>query len=355
MRERGSWRGVCVIGVAAIAIGALVQPATAASDNLTPKKDWLGDFGLGFGPSGFDVLGDGRMVAVNGADVNLYAADGTFTRKLTELPEGWGAWVRIDPTGQTVWFGYTTSGSVDDRIYTVPMSGDFDVADEKVHQATLTGNYDAEFASIGGQDRILVAGTDSTDWADPHCIWLLDTSGADDHDKLVELGGWSVGMAVDLDNSLVSTSAATNTMYRFDETDWLTAIGATELTVGDGTALTDLDGGNYDIAVDDVGNIFFNINGSASELAVIEAGKDYSGYGAYKYDVVAQGDPALWHWFINVDAEGDVVGAATLGRGYTADFYYGDVCYIPEPTALALLGLGLAFVSSRRRRDALAR
>jgi len=333
-------RRLVAIGVATGLTVWAVQAADGASGNLSPKKTWMGDFGLGFSPTGFDVFGDGKMVAINGTDVNLYDTDGAFEKKLTEFAEGWGAWVRVDPNEQTAWFGHTTSGGVDDRIYSVSLSADFTLADEKVHQATMPGNFDAEFAAIGGQDRLLVAGTNSTEWIDPHCIWLLDTSGADDHDRLVEIGGWSAGFAVDADNNVISSSVLTNTMYEFDEADWLAAIGASHLTVVDGATLTDLAGGNSDVAVDDAGNVFFNMNGDTSELAVIEAGKDYSGYGANRYDVIAEGDPALWHWFSNVDAEGDLTGSSP-GWGYTADFYYADVSYVPEPGMAVLLGLGL--------------
>lgn len=346
---KGVYRGLCGVGALAVVWCFAVGTVDAASTNLTPKASWMGDFGLGFSPSGFDVLSDGRMVAVNGSEVILYAADGTQEKKLTEFAGGYGAWVRADPVEATVWFGYTTSGNVDDRIYTVPLSADFSLGDQKVHQATMPGNFDAEFASIGGQDKLLVAGTNSTDWADPHCIWLLDTSGADSHDKLVELGGWSVGFAVDGDNDLISTSAVTNTMYQFAQADWLAGVGGTNLTTADGVGLADLVGGNYDISVDDGGNIFFNINGAECELAIIEVGKDYSGYGVNKYDVIAQGDGAFGNWFSNVDAEGDLVDWLTPGRGYTGDFYHADVCYIPEPGTFCLLGLALGVGACRRR------
>lgn len=321
----------------------------ADSANLTPKKAWMGDFGLGMTPSGFDVLSDGRMVAIDGTDVNLYAADGSLEKKLTEFASGYGAWVRVDPDEQTAWFGHTTNGNTDDRIYSVPLSADFSQTDEKVHQATLPGNYEAEFASIAGQDTLLVAGLNSSDWMDPHAIWLLDTSGSNNHDMLVELGGWSVGFAVDLGNNIVSTSALTNTMYRFEEADWLTAVGVGALTTADGSALADLAAGNGDVAVDDAGNIFFNMNGAASELAIIEAGKDYSGYGPQAYDVIAEGDGLYGNYFTNVDAEGDLVDWLTPGRGYTADFYYTDVCYVPEPGTLGLMALALVSNVIRRR------
>lgn len=338
-------RAVCAAGVVLVIAGGA---GYADSANLTPKKAWMGDFGLGMTPSGFDVLSDGRMVAIDGTNVNLYAADGSFAKKLTEFASGYGAWVRVDPDEQNAWFGYTTSGNADDRIYSVPLSADFGQADEKVHQATLPGNYDAEFALIGGQDRLLVAGLNSTDWMDPHAIWLLNTSGSNNHDMLVELGGWSVGFAVDLGNNIVSTSALTNTMYRFDEADWLTAVGVGALTTADGAVLADLAGGNSDIAVDDAGNIFFNMDGATAELAIIEFGKDYSGYGPQAYDVIAQGDGLFGNYFTNVDAEGDLIDGLTPGRGYTADFFYADVCYVPEPGMFALVAIALAGGLRRR-------
>jgi hypothetical protein len=61
------------------------------------------------------------------------------------------------------------------------------------HKANMPANWDLEFWN----DSLLVSGLNSADYQTPNAIFLLDTSGQDQHRKIVETGGNSAGLAVD--------------------------------------------------------------------------------------------------------------------------------------------------------------
>ena len=57
------------------------------------------------------------------------------------------------------------------------------------------------------KNSILVSGLNSTNWADPGSIFVLDTSGQNAHRMIIETGGYAAGLALDtLGNLYYGTS-----------------------------------------------------------------------------------------------------------------------------------------------------
>ena len=167
------------------------------------------------------------------------------------------SFLTVSPDGSSVWSGYTSDGNLDDRIYSLDLeSGLWEL------QAMFPGNMDLVF----WKDSILVSGLNSPSWDAPASIFVLDTSGADQHRKIIEIGGYSAGMASDrYGNLYYGTSYATdpNALYRWDNAVVQPVIeipGKVILNTTHGEKLTDLPAGAYDCEVDEGGNVLFNMN-----------------------------------------------------------------------------------------------
>ena len=202
----------------------------------------------------------------------FYLSDGDTIRKLdirsgTELkkygvPEDYTSahyvsFLTVSPDGSTLWTGYTSDGNLDDRIYSIGTEGG---AWEL--QALFPGNMDLEFWN----DSILVSGLNSTSWDTPNGIYLLDTSGNNQHRKIIDVGGYSSGMAMDAGANLyygTSSGAGGNALYRWDSLLLQPVIEdpfGSALQLSDGRKLTDLPAGAYDCEVDEGGNMLFTMN-----------------------------------------------------------------------------------------------
>ncbi|WDP90897.1 MAG: VPLPA-CTERM sorting domain-containing protein [Desulfobacter sp.] len=248
---------------------------------------------------------------------------------------GYNSFVRLDPTGTSSWVGFTVEGNVDDRIYQVDHA-----TGTWTQMATMAGNFDMDFSN----GNAYVSGLNSTDWSDPTSIWRLDTSGADNHDKIVEMSGNSAGLAFDAAGNAYYASYDGGGLYRWAAADIAGAAGAGNLNYTDGTKLTDLELGAYDVDVDDAGNVIFNGNGGYSFTAVWN-GTEGDGT---NYDYIGIGPGS--HWFSFIDSEGDVTKDGSL---YQADFYNNGIAEakpVPVPAAVWLLGTGLAALAGIRRK-----
>jgi hypothetical protein len=167
------------------------------------------------------------------------------------------SFMTVSPDGSSIWTGYTTNGNLDDRIYSINVeTGEWKL------KAMFPGNMDLAF----WKDSILVSGLNSTSWDEPASIFVLDTSGADQHRKIIEIGGYSAGMAIDqTGNIYYGSSYATdpNALYRWDYSVVRPVIeipGKVALTTFRAEKLTDLPAGAYDCEVDEGGNVLFNMN-----------------------------------------------------------------------------------------------
>ena len=303
------------------------MPGYAANDILT---------GVNFG--GYDTFGS-SVVGWGNDSLNVYNKTGGVTNTLGTPSgySGWNSFVRLDPSGNSAWVGFTTSGNTNDRIYQV----DFTTG-TWTYKATMASNFDMEF--YGGNPY--VSGLNSTGWNDPTSIWLLDTSGSNIHDKIVEIRGNPAGLAFDgSGNAYYATYdgyGSAGEMFRWDAADVLGAVGAGYLAIGDGTKLSDIEQGAYDIDVDDAGNVLFNGNDGYYSYTALWDGTEGDGD---NYDYLGVGNPseAGYNWFGFIDSEGNVtqVDGGFLYQTDSSPYGIAEVNAIPIPGAVWLLGSGL--------------
>jgi hypothetical protein len=362
-------RVLSILIVAGLAVGLGAGAAWGDSFLVSPYPGaTVGQTALDGGSvtanGGFDVLADGSIVAQVHSNVNLYSADGAFVRTISSWTDGsgwFGAFARVNPAGDTVYFGIT-GDDASGKIYSAPLSGNGATA---THVANLDGCFDLEFY---GSD-IFVAGL-NTPWSggtsDVTGIWRLDTSGNNQHDGIAQIGGNSAGLALDSQGRLLagvynSTQTSTAGVVAIDYAAW----SSYQETFGQGTdtlyviddddLLASTTNGLWDVAVDAADNVLFNANDpyytpGASFIGLVESGKTYT---PGDYDVLATGDPSGYgNWFTQMDATGNVLDG---GAAYTGDFFsmpLGSVS-VPEPSAILLLAMAALTltlpVRSRRR------
>ena len=296
----------------------------------------------------------GLVYAWADGTLNVYNKDGSVNQVLgvpadsyTASTNVFNSFVKVDPTGGSVWVGFTSNdGSGDDRIYQV------DLGNQSWSQkATLIGNYDLDF--YGGNS--FASATNSITFGASNGIWLLDTSGADSHDQIADIGGYSAGLGIDsLGNLFYATTGlvdaqfnADNKLITYSAAQVSSAIGALSLSLADATVLADIAvGGGGDSEVDAADNVIFTAND-------YNTGTSYAAIwdGATGYNQLADGTGALGNWFTMIASEGDITAGG--------DFYLidGIAAYpgiaeisVPEPMSLTLIGLGIAALRNRKRK-----
>ncbi len=210
------------------------------------------------------------------------------------------SFLTLSPDEGSIWTGYTSDGNVDDRIYCIDLvSGEWKLV------ARFPGNFDLIFWN----DTILVSGLNSTSWSDPNGIFVLDTSGVDQHRKIIDVGGNSAGMAIDSMGHFyygTSYSMDPNALYRWDSADLATVIetpGITPLQIAGAQKLTDLPAGVYDCEIDNGGNLLFNMNlfGSSKVLGMWNG----SHGDGINLDTIAEAN-GDWDWLGTLKSMGDV-------------------------------------------------
>ena len=261
------------------------------------------------------------------------------------------SFLSLSPDGSALWAGYTDVAHVDARIFCLdPETGIWD------HAASMAGNWDLEFWN----DSLLVSGLNSADYQTPNAIFVLDTSGQDQHRMIIETGGSSSGLAIDSHGHLyygTSFPAGPNALYRWDSTTLAAVIespGAAPLQLADAQKLADLPMGVYDCEVDAGDHVVFTMNvwGGTQVLA---RWNGTTGDGS-NYDTLAVSDA----WLGMVKSRGDytiqVPGNSlfTLGYGepladlHTCDYPPVQIRPLPvftgqENAALPALDLGQFF------------
>jgi len=306
--------------------------------------------------NGFDVTASGKIVGLAGRNINLYSAAGTYERTIATVPDyngdnapEYGSFCRLTPDESTVWTGFTVNGNTDDRIYSVPFAGG-----SATHEATFTGNYDLEFAQVGGNWKPFVSGTNSTTFGAPNSVWLLDTA-ADNHVKIAGLGGYASGLAFDSSGNLYAADSSLKKLYRFGTARVQSAATGGASLVGDNADFSsDMHFAAADITVDGVDHVFFNSNDPSYSGASIVSMLQPAAAGAYKYDNIAVGTGSFGNWSTQL-AFGGGTGDATLGGGsvFVGDFWSsGGVTElaVPEPGTVVLLSSGIFTLGAMLRR-----
>lgn len=225
--------------------------------------------------STLDVLSDFDMLSTfdlcNG---NLYAHTGDTIVVIdmateSELvrygkPSGYNAFpsfVYANPSQNEIWAGFTVTGNSDDRIYRIDTeTGLWE------HKATLTGNFDMEIVN----GKLIV---DGAIYGDENIIYLLDTTGTNNHRAIIETTGNSAGIATDAQGNLyyATSTMDVNVLVKWSNTDLATVLyseTAEVLQMSVAQKLSDLPAGAYDCDVDQAGNVVFNINDYSSNKIV---------------------------------------------------------------------------------------
>ena len=187
-------------------------------------------------------------------------------------------------------------------------------------------------------------------------IALYDMTGGDNHDVLIQATGNSAYVAVDGAGNVyyANYNGAKPALYRWsfedinlvraDQGGGLAGGGIDDLylTYDDAQLLTYLSDGANGIAVDEGGNVFVTINGSASSLVMWNESMGFSTEGSltdYHYTTIATLDPfAFTGWFGALDTSGNFLNG---GAVYLSNFGSAGVAEItqavPEPSTWALM------------------
>jgi hypothetical protein len=274
--------------------------------SLTPRHGyevatWLEDYthigAFDFSDTLF-YLNDGDTIHMfgieSGTELRKYGVPGDYSANR------YGSFLTASPDGSSLWVGYTSDGNADDRIYSLDVeSGTWEF------QATFPANMDLEF----WKDSILVSGLNSTSWDAPAAIFVLDTSGANEHRRIVEPGGYSAGISIDQQGNLyygTSYAMENNALYRWDESLLQLVVDDPVrpiLQVSHAEKLSDLPAGAYDCEVDQGGNVLFNMNLYGGTMAV-GRWNGTSGDG-HNIDTLATAS-GEWDWLGIIKSHGDI-------------------------------------------------
>jgi hypothetical protein len=326
-------RFVPAVGVLLGVSMSLPATSLAASSRMTPAAGYQAQDLA----TNVDLLGyDADSSTIYGWDktnkkLGAWNLAGTLQNDLGTLPSAYqtaatdagtsvfNSFVRMDPSGTSLWAGFTRSDNADDRIYQVDLA-----TGTWTQKAEAQGNFDLAF---NGSTPYAVANSNAAGGSvtgSGAAVLALDTSGANNHDLIADVSGFSAGLAFDSSGRLYygqSTLSSTNNLLRFDTSDIAAGTGADSVTDSDATTLASLANGFYDVTVDDADNVLF----SYSDLSNGYAGRwDGSIGDDPNHAVLATGSEKF---FTFVDGEGDITDGGTL---YQTTF--GD----PGVTAIAL-------------------
>lgn len=198
------------------------------------------------------------------------------------------SFLSLSPDDTTIWVGYTDLDNADARIYSIGVgSGEWKL------EARMAANFDLLFWN----DSILVSGLNSADYMTASAVYVLDTSGSDQHRKIIETGGSSAGIASDSHGHLYyGTYSFTepNALYRWDSAQLAAVIetpSAAPLQLTDAIKLSDLPQGAWDCEVDEGDHLVFTMNNWGG-THVLGRWNDTVGEG-YQYDTLATSTESL--------------------------------------------------------------
>lgn len=319
--------------------------ALAASSHLTPAPGYsaqdsftasgLGGGGFATGFDGVSLLGwssYGSLIyqdASGGPALDFGAPGGGYS--------GFNTFVRYSADYQTALVGFSTIGNVDDRIYEVNLA-----SKSWAHIGTFAGHGSAVYRG----SEILITGTNSTGFGGSNGLWLLDSDGGQNHERIVNLGGFAAGLDVDASGNVyvLTAFAASDGLRYLDGADFENFFLTGELTPGDAAFLAGFGGdtgAGVDVGAD--GNVYYTTSGGSARL--------------WRYD------PTTGTTTLLGERDGDTfgdpfpyLGAVAAGNGVVYTAAYGvngvvGVSAVPEPGAgllLLIAGGGLAIIRLRR-------
>lgn len=229
-------------------------------------------------------------------DPNVQRASKKYGKPADYDVTSYPSFLCLSPEGTSLWTGYTDAANTDARIYHIDVeSGEWDL------KARMAGNWDLVFWN----DSLLVSGLNSADYNTPNAIFVLDTSGFDQHRKIIETGGNSAGLAIDSHGNLyygTSSLSGSNALYRWDSILLAAVIespGTAPLQLADAEKLADLPMGVYDCEVDDGDHVVLSMNEWGGQQ-VLARWNGTSGNG-FNYDTLAVSDA----WLGMVKSRGD--------------------------------------------------
>jgi hypothetical protein len=287
-------------GLFLLALSAFGQTYLAPENNFK-VADFFPDYSA---VSAFDIFNDQLFIhdgdTIYQVDMTKGSEIGRFGEPAEYDATNYVSFLTVSPDGTTLWTGYTSDGNADDRIYSIDVE-----TDSWKLQARFPGNFDLIFWN----NSILVSGLNSVTWGDPNAIYVLDTSGQDQHRMIIETGGNSAGMAVDSLGSIyfgTSYFMNPNAIFRWDSTQLaqvLNSIDLDTLKISDGEKLTNIPAGANDCEVDEAGNLVFNLN-LYGGLKVLAKWNGNAGNGMNLDTIaVAAGE---WDWLGSLSTMGDV-------------------------------------------------
>ena len=131
---------------------------------------------------GYDTYSN-NVICWSDSSLKTYNKDGTQINNLGN-PSGyqnyWNNFVKIDPSGNSAWVGMSIGGNSDDRIYQVDLN-----TGVWTYKATVGGNFEVDFQG----SNVYVSALDETLQWGSASIWLMDTSGFNNHDLMASIGG----------------------------------------------------------------------------------------------------------------------------------------------------------------------
>ncbi len=273
-----------------------------AEDILT-EYDMLSTFDIK-GHMFYGHTGD-TIIAINmeaGEEVARYGKPSDYS--------SFPSFIFAKPEQGEIWAGFTVTGNTDDRIYRINTS-----TGEWEQIATLAGNFD--LVAVG--DSLLVS---AAVYGDPNKIYILDTTGNNNHRVAIETGGYSAGMGTDnRGNLFYATSMDVDNFVCSWTIEQLYPViqntDASPLILDDAGKLTDIPFGAYDCEVDDKGNLAFNINNYSGDK-ILAVWNGVSGNGN-NYDTLAlaTGDS---DWFTMVKTRGDFLSPGTENGVFTLSY-----------------------------------
>lgn len=233
--------------------------------------------------------------------INVHTKNEVFTSLQLDAPSHYPSFIEVDSTNNCLYYGFTIIGDTDDRIYKCDLTnGNWN------HVATLACNFDAEIYN----GSLYVSGLGYSNWTgvnDKNSIWILDTSGNNNHTKVIEIPGNSCGLTISSSGDIVcgsyDLSNAQYGVYLWSASQVQFAqIQNIYLNTSQASKLSDLPNGIYDCEFDHANNLFWNTNNFSTGSSIEQWNGTY-GSGSNGTTIATQNAGG---WLSMLKAKGDM-------------------------------------------------